>query len=121
MWNGTATPTRVTFETHRSEESSSRLLFETSDDLAGSVHVEAASDKNTGVLQLEKIIVGLENKFLELALTLGHALDNNKILIVTQSALAFLPPFGYTSHIQVTTEDDVTESMCCYVNWKLAQ
>ena len=70
-------------------------------------HVEAASDKNTGMLQLERIIVSLENKFPELAFTVGHALDNKKkILVVTQRTLAFLPPFGYTHHVQVTIEED---------------
>ena len=66
-----ATPTcAVIIEFCHSEELSSQRLFGTSDDLdserdqTDSVHVKAASDKNTGMLQLERIIVSLENKFL---------------------------------------------------------
>ena len=51
-----ATPTRAAIESCHSEVLSSRRLFETLDDLdserdqTDSVHVEAASDKNTSVL-----------------------------------------------------------------------
>ena len=69
--------------------------------------VETVFDKNTSVLQLEKIIASLESKFPELAFTLGHVLGHcEKILVVTQRALAFMPPFGYTSCVQVTIGKD---------------
>ena len=71
-----------------------------------SVRADAATDKNRGVLQLEKISSSLESKFPELSFTLGHAQDNDKqVLVVSQRVLAFMPPFGYTSRIWLTIQD----------------
>ena len=56
------------------------------------------------------IITSLESKFPELAFTLGHMLSHcEKILVVTQRVLAFMPPFRYTSRIKFTIGED-----CCY-------
>ena len=77
-----ATPVRETKGSHRNEESSSRQLFVSSNNLVRdktySVHADAATDKNGGVLQLEKISLSLESKLLELSFALGHAEDNDK-------------------------------------------
>ena len=70
-------------------------------------NTDAAIDKNGGALQLEKISSSLESKFPELSVTLGRALDNDKqVLVVSQRVLAFMPPFGYTSCIRVTIQED---------------
>ena len=53
-----ATPVRETKGSHRNEESSSRQLFVSSNNLVrdkmDTVRVDAATDKNMGVLQLEE-------------------------------------------------------------------
>ena len=53
-----ATPVRETKGSHRNEESSSRQLFVSSNNLVrdkmDTVRVDAATDKNRGVLQLEE-------------------------------------------------------------------
>ena len=91
------TPTHIPKKILQNERSSSHQLFETSVDLNNerkqteNSHDKTVSDKNITVLQLETIITSIENKFPELAFTLGHNLDNNKILVVTYHALAFIP------------------------------
>ena len=70
---------------------------------------DVTTDNSPGALQLEKISSSLESKFPELTFTLGRALDNGKqVLVVSQRVLTPLPPFGYTSHIQVTILEDCT-------------
>lgn len=60
------------------------------------------------MLQLESIVVSEEKKFPELAFTLGRASDDKEkvILIVMQQELAYFPPFGYTSRVQITVQGD---------------
>ena len=89
------TPTHVPKKILQNERSSSHQLFETLVDLnserkqSDNAHDETVSDKNMTVLQLEMVIASLENKFPELAFTLGHNLGNNKkILVVTYHVLA---------------------------------
>ena len=92
-----ATPTHVVVKAHHSKELSSQVLFETLKDRYSEENQIGSA--NNRVLQLENIIVRLENKFLELAFTIGLALHKKKILVVTQCALAFLPPVGYISQV----------------------
>ena len=106
-----ATPVRERRGSRRDEESSSRELFVPSNNLVrdktDSARADAATDKNGGALQLEKITSSLESKFPELSFTLGRALDNDKqVLVVSQRVLAFMPPFGYTSRIRVTIQEN---------------
>ena len=106
-----AMPVREMKGSHRDEESSSRQLFVSSNNLVrdktDSVHAYAATDKNGSALQLEKISSSLESKFPELSFTLGRAQDNDKqVLVVSQRVLAFMPPFGYTSRIRLTIQED---------------
>ena len=104
-------PVRETKGSHHDEELSSRQLIVSSNNLVrdtmDSVHAAAATDKNRGALQLEKICSSLESKFPELSFTLGRAQDNDKqVLVVSQCVLAFMPPFGYTSRIRLTIQED---------------
>jgi len=64
--------------------------------------------RNPGDLQLELISASIENKFPELFFNVGCGLDDpgKKVLVVTQRVLAYMPPFGYTSRIQVTIQED---------------
>ena len=77
-----ATPVREIGGSCRDEKSSSRQQFVSSNnfvrDKMDSLHAEAATDKNGGALQLEKISWSLESKFPELSFTLGCAQDNDK-------------------------------------------
>jgi len=59
-------------------------------------------------LQLEKIAANLENKFPGSSFAVGSGLDSidKKLLVVSQRALAFMPPLGYTC-IQVTIQVDI--------------
>ena len=88
-----ATPVHERRRSRRDEESSSRELFVPSNNLVrdktDSARADAATDKNGGALQLEKISSSLESKFPELSFTLGRALDNDKqVLVVSQRVLA---------------------------------
>ena len=118
-----ATPVCETGGSRCDKASSSRQLFVPSNNLVrdkmDSACADAATDKNKGALQLEKISSSLESKFLELSFTLGYAQDNDKqVLVVTQCVLVFMPPFGYTSCIQVvvTIQEDSLQSPCATVN-----
>ena len=82
-----ATPVRERRGSRRDEESSSRELFVPSNNLVrdktdsarADALADAATDKNGGALQLEKISSSLESKFPELSFTLGNT---NKTKIV---------------------------------------
>ena len=69
---------------------------------------DLVANNSLSTLQLETIIVSEERKFPELAFTLGRATDDKEklILIVTQRELAYCPPFGYTSRVQITIQGD---------------
>ena len=103
-----ATPQRPTsYGMGRGESSALRLLQEsTSFDI--SREDSSSGGFESGALQLESIIFSEERRFPELALTLGRASDDKKklILIVTQRELAYCPPFGYTSRVQITVQGD---------------
>lgn len=75
------TPVSEKGRSYRDEESFSRELFVSSNNLVRdktySAHADAATE---GALQLEKISSSLESKFLELSFTLGRAQDNDKQL-----------------------------------------
>ena len=59
------------------------------------------------MLQLEWICSKEGPKFPELVVTLSYTLDGNKpIMVVTQRGLAYHPPLGFTSRVQITLQED---------------
>jgi len=58
-------------------------------------------------LQLEYILSSIENKFPELVFALGHTTDDFiPILFVTQRDVSYHPPFGLTSRVHITIQQD---------------
>ena len=123
-----ATPVRERRGSRRDEESPSREPFVPSNNLVrdktDSARADAATDKNGGAPQLEKISSSLESKFPELSFTLGRALDNDKqVLVVSHHVLAFMPrlcrhlatPLVFELPSKKTV---VTESTCYCERWK---
>jgi len=58
-------------------------------------------------LQLERLVSSEERKFPEFVFAFGHTNDDNKpILVVTQRRPSYHPPFGYTSRVHITIQQD---------------
>ena len=111
-----ATPTLETLRSCNHEELSSRQLCSstsvgmnlTLDSASVEATKEEEETRNVSRLYLEEIAANLENRFPALSFAVGRALDSTdkKLLVVTQRALAFMPPLGYTSRIQATIQED---------------
>jgi len=58
-------------------------------------------------LQLEYVLSSTESKFSELVFALGRTTDDFKpILVVTQRDVSYHPPFGFTSRVHITIQQD---------------
>ena len=77
---------------------------------AGEADQEVQEDslvQDSNVLQLEGVCAVEELKFPQWQFSIGYALDSNKkILTVTQRRLAYHPPFGYVSRVQITVQEE---------------
>ena len=93
-------------------ELSTSLSTGVSTSVTGNVCSETNPEKESHVqestmLQIEQVCAVEEAKFPELQFSRGYMLDNKKqILVVTKCHLAYHPPFGYVSQVQITFQED---------------